>query len=108
MWRVRATYRCDKCGMKIVLSEGATYCPNCGGRLRIILSSVGRAKRSLRMTCAMLCGVWAVKLVEAVQSGAEVDMVLWYAAMLAVSICGSGLIKVKVGKRKRAVRREKA
>ena len=105
---MRATYRCDKCGMKIVLSEGATYCPNCGGRLRIILSSVGRAKRSLRMTCAMLCGVWAVKLVEAVQSGSEVDMMLWYAAMLAVSICGSGLIKVKVGKRKRVVRREKA
>ena len=99
---MRATYRCEKCKRTFVFSEGAHYCPSCGGKLKVILSAVGRARRTFRFTCAGLCGVWATLLVRTVDNylagvpGDYSTQLLTQAILLAVCIFGTGLIKVKV------------
>ena len=92
---MRAAYKCEKCGRRMVLCEGAVFCPSCGGKLRVTVSAVGRAKRTFRMACAALCGAWSVMIYNGVTCGADTSTLLMYGAMLTVCFMGTGLLKIR-------------
>lgn len=92
---MRATYKCTVCGARFILCDGACYCPTCGGHLKVILSPVGRAKRTFRMACAAMCGAWAVMLYNGIMGGAETMTLILYGAAFVVCVMGTGVIRVK-------------
>lgn len=93
---MRAIYKCGACGERMKLSAGSVYCPACGGKVRAVVSPIGRAKRAFKNVCTTLCGVWGVMLWRTLECEAGAFEVFFCVLMLCACLLGGGLVKIKI------------